>query len=103
MWGTRQDVPARRPAFAGHETGAPQSDHQLIEVRLGQPLPVGDVVGLDRTLAVMAGEVDQGTESVLGARRDLYRTITSASAILLSVIRNPLICGEAWSASDTMT
>src|SRR2546422_2076580 len=99
----RQDVPSGRPALAGHETCPSQRCHQLVEIRFGEPLPGGNLMGLHRAFAVMAGQVNQGSQPVLRASRYFHRTITLSSLICPSATRNARMSGASRRASDTIT
>src|SRR2546426_1190422 len=99
----RQDVPSGRPALASHETCPSQRCHQLVEIRFGEPLPGGNLMGLHRAFAVMAGQVNQGPQPVLRASRYFHRTITLSSLICPSATRNARMSGASRRASDTIT
>ena len=60
-------------ARAGDEAGVAQADHELLQVGPRQLLVVGDLGQADRSVAVVAGELDHEAHAVLAARREVDR------------------------------
>lgn len=60
-----QLMTALRPPGAANQTGAAKRSQHLMEIGLGDVLPVGDLPTLDRPLPVVLGEVKKRSNSVI--------------------------------------
>jgi inosine/xanthosine triphosphatase len=68
---TREDVSAAGAALALHETRGAQARGELLEVRLGEVLALGDAVERERPGAEVLRELDHETHAVLAPARDV--------------------------------
>src|SRR5439155_8980918 len=69
---SRERIAAAGPTIAAHQRRSPQRQEQLLEVRLGDALSLSNLSGVDRSLAVPAGDLDHGVGRVVGALRKAH-------------------------------
>lgn len=65
-----QLVPAMRPAHAAHNAPAAQTTQKLVQIRLGDLLPGGDLGTLNRALSVPSGQLDDRVSPVITAHSE---------------------------------
>jgi hypothetical protein len=58
-----------RAPLTDNKAGLPQDEEQLTEVGLRDVLPTGNVLGLNRSLLIMLGQVEEGAQTVFAFAR----------------------------------
>ena len=76
----RQGIPAVCPERRSDDAGMLERRHDLLEELDREPVPLGQDGEGDRTVVVVADEVDERSEAVLGAAGQAHRGMVAPKA-----------------------